>query len=117
MASFDKKKIEDALESLRNLPNTKEVRAVRKRLRTEHNKLERKKETLRPTLTKQQIRERANQRRSSFAKGAWRVAELAMRFPEVQKQFTKRQVYIDFFKKRRGEQSDISDVIWQNLSP
>ena len=117
MAKFDQKKIADALSSLKNLPQTKEIRSAIKRLQTEYNKLKPKTEQSVVTIPKEQIREQANQRRSSFAKGAWRVADLAWRFPEVQKKFKgKKEVYIDFFKRRRGEQSDISDAIWQNLS-
>ena len=114
--SFDKQKIQDQLDSLKNLPNIKEVKALRKRLREELGKIKEEKPVV--TIPKEQRYQQANQRRSSFMKGAWRVVNLLYeKYPQTHEKFGKRQIFTEFFKRRRGLESDIPDAMWQNLSP
>ncbi len=59
----------------------------------------------------------ANKRRSSFMKGVWNYLKLLRdTYPELREQFTPRQMFSQFFARRRGEDVDINDVFWQNPS-
>ncbi|MGI0094396.1 MAG: hypothetical protein ACREA8_09870, partial [Nitrosotalea sp.] len=104
------------LESLKNLPKIKEVKALRKRLELELERLDKK---IKPEIIppKEDKQKQANARRSSFMKGVWRVARLMyFNYPEIHEKYTIRDVFLMYFKRRRGGDVPIGDVYWQNIS-
>lgn len=113
---ISKDNIQKAIDALQKVPKNREVRAVIKRLKNDLVKIKIPKEKTLVTLTHFEKKQIANQRRSNFTKGAWRVVNLVYEnYPEQQK-LGKMAIYKEFFKRRRGETSEIGDVIWQNLS-
>lgn len=110
---LDLDKINALLDELKGL-KIKEATSLRKRLNKEKEKLkvpEPKPEFTRPDLFE------ANKRRSSFMKGVWNYVKLIRdTYPELRDKFTARQMFSQFFARRRGEQVDINDVFWQNPS-
>jgi hypothetical protein len=112
MAKFDKQKILEQLNSLKNLPQVKEVKALKHRLERELASLT----TVKPVIVQVSTYEKKIQLKSTLssrAKKYWRFIKLAHdRVPNVSVSEIRRQ-----FKKRRAQgQSDIPDAIWQNVS-
>ena len=113
MKSFDLDKINSLLSELKTV-RIKEAVHLRKRLQKEKEK-----------LTKPQIQvskkakqsAQTNARRSSFMKNVWRYVKLVYdTYPDLRKKYTLKQVFAQFFARRRGEDIDIDDVKWQNAS-
>ena len=108
MVSFNLDKLKEQLENLKQLPNIKEVVALRKRLTKEKSKLI-PKEVLKVVRIQS-----ANVQRSSKLQRYWRYVKLIRdNFPdntvkEIRKQLTVRQ---------QGQETDIPDAVWQNPSP
>jgi len=108
MVSFNLDKLKEQLENLKQLPNIKEVVALRKRLTKEKSKLI-PKEVLKVVRIQS-----ANVKRSSKLQRYWRYVKLIRNnFPnntvkEIRKQLTIRQ---------QGQETDIPDAVWQNPSP
>lgn len=107
MVSFDLDKLSDLLNSLTGIPNIKEVRELRKRLKKERQKIikEKPKEipVKVPTVTK-----------SSKLKKYHRYIRLIRNnFPEL----TYNQIRKQFAKRKSGQNVSIPDVVWQNPSP
>jgi len=113
MVSIELNKINAILEQLKGL-HIKEAISLRKRLNKEKEKIAvpiPEPEFVAPDLFD------ANKRRSSFMKGVWRYIKLVRdTYPELREQFTPRQMFSQFFARRRGEDVDINDVFWQNPS-
>lgn len=113
MVSIELNKINAILEQLKGL-HIKEAVSLRKRLNKEKEKIvipTPEPEFVAPDLLS------ANKRRSSFMKGVWRYIKLVRDiYPELREQFTPRQMFSQFFARRRGEDVDINDVFWQNPS-
>jgi hypothetical protein len=122
MANFEKEKILDQLESLKNLPQVKEVRALKKRLELELQRLEEKikPEKVIPEFTeivKEQKRINANVRRSSFMKKKWNyIRQIYSNYPEIRKSYGLRAIFSMYSKRKKGENIPIGDVYWQNPS-
>lgn len=112
MKSIDLDKINSLLDQLKGL-RIKEVISLRKRLTKEKEKLvvpEPK-----PEFTSNVFD--ANKKRSSFMKGVWRYIKLLRdTYPELRDKFTPRQMFSQYFARRRGKDVDINDVFWQNPS-
>lgn len=113
MVSIELNKINAILEQLKGL-HIKEVVSLRKRLNKE-------KEKIAVTIPEPEFvapdMDSANRKRSSFMKGVWRYIKLVRdTYPELREQFTPRQMFSQFFARRRGEDVDINDVFWQNPS-
>lgn len=112
MAKFDKEKILEQLDSLKNLPQIKEVKALRQRLENELARFTQVKEVIKqvPSATKGEL---ANLKRSSKAQRYWRFIKLAKdQRPDLSTLEVRRQ-----WKKRKETGiSDIPDATWQNLS-
>jgi len=112
MVSFDVNKVREQLESLKNLPNIKEVIALRKRLNRELEILSIKDEskieiTEFPKITRAQKISRTLKKRFRFLRLIRnQFPEMSIR--ELNKQLTRRQ---------KGLDTDIPDVVWQNPSP
>ena len=112
MVTFDKNKLSELLKSLKDFPQLKEVKALKSRLEKEKVKIT-PKPVVKPTPTKAEVTA-VNLKRSKALKKHFGYLRLIrdnfpnLKFAEIRKQFS---------KKRRGEESDIPDVIWQNPSP
>jgi hypothetical protein len=113
MISIELDKINAILEQLKGL-HIKEVISLRKRLNKEKQKI-----TVpipKPKFVAHDM-DNANKKRSSFMKGVWHYIKLLRdTYPELREQFTPRQMFSQFFARRRGEDVDIHDVFWQNPS-
>jgi hypothetical protein len=113
MVSIELDKINAILEQLKGL-KIKEAISLRKRLNKE-------KEKIVITIPEPEFvavdMDSANRKRSSFMKGVWRYIKLLRdTYPELRENFTSRQMFSQFFARRRGEDVDINDVFWQNPS-
>jgi len=113
MVSLDLNKINALLDNLKGL-KIKEAISLRKRLTREKQKIAVPEP--KPAFVAVDIFD-ANKRRSNFMKGVWRYVKLLRdTYPELREQFTARQMFSQFFARRRGEDVDINDVFWQNPS-
>lgn len=112
MVLLDANKVRAELESLKNLPNFKEVIALRKRLEQELEKLEIiKEEEIQVTEFPKESRA---QKISKTLKKQFRYLRLIRnQFPEIPWLELRRE----FTKKKKGLESKIPDVVWQNPSP
>ena len=109
MVSFDKEKILDQLESLKNLPQVKEVKALRQRLEKELERLEEKE-----PMVKEVSKSSRDQKISQALKHHFRYLRLIRNnFPDLKWNDLRKE----YSKKRKGEESNIPDVVWQNPSP
>ena len=112
MVSLDVNKVREQLETLKDLPNLKEVVALRKRLQKELEIL--------------QVREESNievfeftcltraQKISRTLKKRFRYLRLIRnQFPEISWLDLRRE----FSRRQKGKDSQIPDVVWQNPSP
>lgn len=103
----EKKKLLDQLEALKIFPNNKLVKELRKRIQSKLNRLE----TTKPVKV---ITQNPNISRSSRLKKYHRYLRMVrdnfpnLKYSDIRKQFSQR---------RKGLESDIPDVIWQNPSP
>jgi hypothetical protein len=112
MVSFDLIKVREQIESLKNLPNIKEVIALRKRLQSELKILEVDKES-RIKVTEFSKISRA-QKISKTLKKRFRYLRLIRnQFPEISWLELRRE----FSRREKGLDSEIPDVVWQNPSP
>jgi len=110
---LDVDKINAILAELKGL-KFKEVVSLRKRLRTEKKKIASPKTIPKITVSDKTL---ANKRRSNFMKGVWNYVKLLRdTYPELREKFTPRQMFSQYFARRRGEDVDINDVFWQNPS-
>ena len=117
MVKFDKEKLEELLKLLGSVPKLKEVKELSKRLLKEKEKIESKIIPI-PEVPIEQKRIEANQKRSDFMKGVWDFTKLIYdNYPQLREQFTIRDLFSQYFARRRGEDVSISDVFWQNPSP
>lgn len=109
MANFEKEKILAQLESLRALPQVKEVKALKQRLEKELERLTPKIKI--PIEPKPEI---TNVKRSSKLSRYWRYVRLVRdNFPNLKVSQIRNQLK----KRRESGESDIPDAVWQNPSP
>ena len=111
MVSFNLDKLKEQLENLKQLPNIKEVVALRKRLVKELEKSipKIKKEVVvpAPTVTR-------GEKISVALKKHFRYLRLIRdNFPDL----TFAQLRKEFSRRRKGLESEIPDAVWQNPSP
>lgn len=112
MVSFDVIKVREQLESLKNLPNIKEVIALRKRLQSELKILEVANETRIevtefPKITRDEKISRTLKKRFRY------LRLIRNQFPE----FSWLDLRREFSRREKGLDSKIPDVVWQNPSP
>src|SRR5437879_4993374 len=109
MVTFDKDKLAEQIESLKKLPQIKEVKALRQRLEKEFSRFKKKE-----TIPIQLIIEKTNLVRSSKLRKYHRFMRLIrdsfpnLKYSEIRKQFSQR---------RQGQNVSIPDAVWQNPSP
>jgi len=111
MVSFNLDKLREQLKNLKQLPNIKEVVALRKRLSKELEKAtpKIKKEVIAPTPTVTK-----GEKISVALKKHFRYLRLIRdNFPDL----TFTQIRKEFSRRRKGLESDIPDAVWQNPSP
>ncbi len=111
MVSFNLDKLKEQLENLKQLPNIKEVIALRKRLSKELEKAipKIKKEVVAPIPTVSR-----GQKISFGLKKHFRYLRLIRdNFPDL----TFAQIRKEFSRRRKGIETDIPDAVWQNPSP
>ena len=109
MTKFDKEKIIEQLKSLNNLPQVKEVKALRQRLERELEKFVEKQVEIIPEIIGS-----ANVKRSSKLSRYWRYVRLVRdNFPNLKV----KQIRSQLKKRQQGGESDIPDAVWQNPSP
>lgn len=122
MTNFERNKILEQLNSLRNLPQIKEVKALKKRLQQELERLEEKRKLVKaiPEFTeiaKEQKKINANVKRSRFMKKKWNyIRQIYSNYPEIRKTHGLRAIFSMYSKRKKGEKIPISDVYWQNPS-
>ena len=114
MTTFEKEKILEQIESLKNLPQIKEVKALRKRLEQE---LERLADKIKPEIAeipKEEKQIQANIKRSSFMKKKWNyLRQIYSNYPEIRKNYGLREIFSMYSKRKKGQKIPIGDVYWQ----
>jgi hypothetical protein len=112
MVSFDIDKLREQIESLKNLPNIKEVLALRKRLQTELDRLT--KSTTSESKSVEDLNVLANVARSGKLKKYHNyIRQIRNNFPNL----SYNQIRKQFSERKKGFDSDIPDAVWQNPSP
>ena len=112
MVSLDINKVRKQIESLKDLPNFKEVVALRKRLTKEleilservESKIE---ETEFPKVTRAEKISRTLKKQFNY------LRQISNNFPDISWLELRRE----FSRRRKGLDSKIPDAIWQNPSP
>src|SRR5207245_192037 len=113
MASIDKDKHDEQINTLKALPQVKEVRALIHRLEKELEKLTAKEIPV-TKPSNEEIKAKANARRSSRGKNYWRYVKLIRdNFPNISIAEIRRQ----YSQRRRGFDTDIPhpEYLCQNL--
>jgi len=112
MRSLDVNKIRDQIKSLKDLPNLKEVVALRKRLAKEltilSEKVESKIEVNNFTTTT-----RAEKISKTLKKQFNYLRQIRNNYPDISWLELRRE----FSRRRKGLDSKVPDAIWQNPSP
>jgi len=112
MVSFDANKVLESLESLKNLPNVKEVVALRKRLEKQLGIFEKQQETNVEVIEFTGLSR--GQKISRTLKKRFRFLRLIRnQFPEM----SIRELNKQLTRRQKGLDTDIPDVVWQNPSP
>ena len=112
MVSLDANKVRESLEKLKDLPNLKEVVALRARLAQELKILSRVEEPLIDVsdftgLTRAEKISRTLKKRFRY------LRLIRNQFPEISWLDLRRE----FSRREKGQESKIPDVVWQNPSP
>ena len=109
MVLFDKEKLAEHLRTLGELPQIKEVKALRQRLEKELERISKPVEE----MPEQIIETSSNVKRSSKLSRYWRYVKLVRdNFPNLKVKEIRSQLK----KRQQGQESDIPDAIWQNPS-
>jgi len=109
MVSFNLDKLKEQLENLKQLPNIKEVVALRKRLQKEQKRITK---PVTPKITIPKVD--ANVKRSTKLQRYWRYVKLIRdNFPNLKTNEIRKQLK----ERQQGQEVDIPDAIWQNPSP
>jgi hypothetical protein len=112
MVSFDKDKLVEQINALKDLPQIREVRELIDRLEKELEKLTTKEIPI-TKPSKEEIKAQANVRRSSKGKKYWRYIKLIRdNFPNL----SIAEIRLQLKQRRQGFDTDIPDAIWQNPS-
>lgn len=107
----DKKKLLEQLEALKQFPKNKLVKELQKQIKLKLEKLEKKEKIVK---AKEETENKANLSRSSKLRKYHRYIRMIrdnfpnLKYSDIRKQFAER---------RKGQETDIPDAIWQNPSP
>jgi len=108
MVKFDIDKLNEILNSLKKIPNIKEVRELRKRLQKEQKRITKPISKITIPIVD------ANVKRSTKLQRYWRYVKLIRdNFPNL----TTNQIRKQLKERQQGQQVDIPDAVWQNPSP
>lgn len=117
MTNNEIKKIEKILRDLSTLKQFKEVKALKKKLTQDLDKITKKEKPAIQKVSTQEKQILANARRSSFMKKKWNyIRQLYANYPEIRKQYGLREIFSMYSKRKKGQQIPIGDVYWQNPS-
>jgi len=109
MVTFNLDKLKEQLENLKQLPNIKEVVALRKRLQKEQKRITK---PIAPKITIPKVD--ANVKRSTKLQRYWRYVKLIRdNFPNLKTNEIRNQLK----ERQQGQEVDIPDAVWQNPSP
>ena len=109
MVSFNLDKLKEQLENLKQLPNIKEVVALRKRLQKEQKRITK---PVAPKITIPKVD--TNVKRSTKLQRYWRYVKLIRyNFPNLKTIEIRNQLK----ERQQGQEVDIPDAVWQNPSP
>jgi len=109
MVSFNLDKLKEQLENLKQLPNIKEVVALRKRLQKEQKRITK---PVTPKITIPKVD--ANVKRSTKLQRYWRYVKLIRdNFPNLKTNKIRSQLK----QRQQGQEVEIPDAVWQNPSP
>ena len=109
MVSFNLDKLREQLENLKQLPNIKEVIALRKRLQKEEKRITK---PVTPKITIPKVD--ANVKRSTKLQRYWRYIKLIRdNFPNLKTNVIRKQLKV----RQQGQEVEIPDAVWQNPSP
>jgi len=112
MVSFDIDKLREQLEQLKNLPNIKEVIALRKRLQNEISRLT--KPEIEPQKPVEDLKILGNVKRSGKLRRYHNyIRQIRNNFPDLSYSQIRKQLK----ERKQGLEVDIPDAIWQNPSP
>ena len=108
MVTLDKNKLSELLKTLKEFPQLREVKSLRKRLEKEEQKIIPKIRVIEKQIIS------ANVRRSVKLERYWRYIKLIRdNFPNL----TTNQIRTQLKQRRQGQDVSIPDAIWQNPSP
>ncbi len=108
MVTLDKNKLSELLKTLKDFPQLREVKSLRKRLEKEEQKIIPKIKIIEKQIIS------ANVRRSTKLERYWRYIKLIRdNFPNL----TTNQIRTQLKQRRQGQDVSIPDAIWQNPSP
>lgn len=109
MTPEEKKRLLDQLEALKIFPKYKEVKALRQRLEQELARLE----EIEPIVKEVSKSSRGQKISQALARHFRYLRMIRNSFPDL-KWIELRK---EFSKKRKGEESNIPDFVWENPSP
>ena len=112
MVSFDINKVREQLDALDDLPNVKEVVALRKRLKKELEILSKKVES-KIEVTEFPKVTRAEKISKTLKKQFNYLRQIRNNFPDISWIELRRE----FTRRRKGLDNKIPEAIWQNPSP
>ena len=107
MVSFDKDKLSVQIKALGDLPQIKEVRLLRHRLQRELERLTKQEIETETAISKPDTRSGKLKKYHSYLRMI-RDSFPNLKYSQIRKQFAER---------RKGQETDIPDAIWQNPSP
>ena len=108
MITLDKNKLSELLKTLKEFPQLREVKSLRKRLEKEEQKIIPKIRVIEKQIIS------ANVRRSTKLQRYWRYVKLIRdNFPDLKTNKIRSQLK----QRQQGQQVDIPDAVWQNPSP
>ena len=113
MVSLDKNKLSELIKTLAGIPQLKEVRALKKRLQKEQERLFPKPVPATASAA-EDVTAAANIRRSTKLQRYWRYVKLIRdNFPNLSTNKIRSQLK----ERQQGQEVDIPDAVWQNPSP
>jgi len=107
MVTLDKNKLSELLKTLKEFPQLREIKSLRKRLEKEEQKIIPKIRVIKKQIIS------ANVRRSTKLQRYWRYIKLIRdNFPNLKTNEIRKQLK----ERRQGQDVSIPDAIWQNPS-
>ena len=107
MVTFDKDKLNEQIRALGKLPQLKEVRLLRQRLQRELERLTKREIKTEIIIPKPDTRSGKLKKYHRYLR-IIRDSFPNLKYSQIRKQFAER---------RKGQETDIPDAIWQNPSP